>query len=69
MAPPRGPDFWLSGHCPMCGWTYDLHPLDAEGVDVGRCPSQTEQDLLEFYYSRHMQSLKALALNFPRAAR
>jgi hypothetical protein len=51
----------------MCGWTYDLHPLDAEGVDVGRCPTEDEQQTLWGYYVSHMGSLKALAYSFPRA--
>lgn len=63
----RGPDYWGSGHCLMCGWTYDLHPLDAEGVDAGRCPTREEQEQLAGYYHSHMESLRALALNWPRA--
>lgn len=62
-----GPDYWGSGHCPMCGWTWDLHPLDAEGLDVGRCPTTAEQMDLSYAIGENMARLKNIADGFPRA--
>lgn len=62
-----GPDYWGSGHCPMCGWSYDLHPYDAEGIDVGRCPSKNEQAILQRAIDRHKVGLKGIVVDFPRA--
>ena len=36
-----------AGQCTRCGWDYNLHPFDAEGIDVGRCPTEAESKELE----------------------
>ena len=55
--------FYPAGQCRRCGWDYNLHPLDAEGVDVGRCPTEAESALL----SKHpaWADLMILVREFP----
>lgn len=43
---PLDSDIAGAGLCPGCGWGIDIHPLDAELVDVGRCPTEEEQTAL-----------------------
>jgi hypothetical protein len=66
-AEPRGPNWWGSGHCPGCGWTFELHPLDMDGVDACRCPVQSEQDQIVQMLDKHKRELLVLAHTFPES--
>jgi hypothetical protein len=61
----RGPNLRGSGYCPGCRWAIDLHPTDADGVDVSRCPTVVEQEQIEFMLDSHKRELLALATRFP----
>jgi hypothetical protein len=63
----KGPDLAGAGYCPSCEWGIDLHPYDAEGVDVGRCPTEHEQELLERMVRNNERRLLDLVASFPPA--
>lgn len=54
-----------AGLCPACGWGIDIHPLDAEEIDVGRCPDQDEQRQLA--EAPDLYSMLLVVRDFPNA--
>jgi hypothetical protein len=54
-----------AGLCRMCGWGIDVHPLDAELVDVGRCPTPAEQTALR--NAPDLYSMLLIVRDFPPA--
>jgi hypothetical protein len=66
--PTYGQDPAGSGYCPRCHWAIDLHPYDAEGVDVGRCPMPHEQERLLRMLRNNDRRLKDLVNSFPAVA-
>jgi hypothetical protein len=66
MIAPIGPNVQGSGYCPSCGWGIDLHPLDAEGIDVGRCPTPDERARLHSALP-DLYELLRVAADFPPA--
>jgi hypothetical protein len=64
----KGPDLDGAGYCPRCLWAIDLHPYDAEGIDVGRCPTEREQEQLARMVRNNERRLRDLINSFPAEA-
>jgi hypothetical protein len=56
-----------AGICSRCGWGIDVHPLDAEGVDVGRC--LTADESIRLAAEPDLFESLLIIRDFPRAAR